>query len=74
MPAARLAAEIDLCALLKEFDLVPSTSEARRMIQANAVEINGAKISALKVTLQHKAGDELVVKVGKKKFAKLKVV
>ena len=60
-------------ALLKEFDLAPSTSEARRLIQANAVEIAGSKITQLKVVFKFKAGDEVILKVGKKKFAKLRV-
>lgn len=70
-PAAHFAAEIDIAVLLKECDLVASTSDARRLIQSQAVEIAGSKVSALRATLGFKAGQEIVVKVGKKKFAKL---
>jgi tyrosyl-tRNA synthetase len=68
---SRFAEEVDVTHLLKEIEMVPSTSEARRLLQANAVEIAGAKVSNLRVKFDFKAGDEIVVKVGKKKFAKL---
>lgn len=67
----RFAEEIDVAALLKEFDLVGSTSDARRLIQGNAVEIAGAKITRTRMKFEFKAGDAIVMKVGKKKFAKL---
>jgi tyrosyl-tRNA synthetase len=70
---ARFQNEVDVPTLLKEFDLVPSTSEARRLLQSNAVEINGEKITQIKATFAFAAGQDVVVKVGKKKFAKLKV-
>jgi tyrosyl-tRNA synthetase len=72
--AAQLQSETDICALLKEFALVESTSEARRLLQSNAVEIAGSKVKDLKMKFTCKPGDELILKVGKKKFAKLKVV
>jgi tyrosyl-tRNA synthetase len=71
LPAARFTEEVDITHLLKELDLVPSTSEARRLIQSNAVEIQSAKVSAIRAKLSVKSGDEVIVKVGKKKFAKL---
>lgn len=67
----RFAVEVDVPALLKEFDLVPSTSEARRLLQSNAVEIAGSKVTQLRMQFGFKTGDEVIVKVGKKKFAKL---
>lgn len=70
---SKFAGEIDLPALLKEYDMVPSTSEARRLIQSNAVEVKGEKATNFKMKLNVKAGDEIVLKVGKKKFAKLVV-
>ena len=70
---SKFAAEIDVASLLKEFDLVPSTSEARRLIQSNAVEIAGRKVTQLKATFNFKAGDDVILKVGKKKFAKLRI-
>lgn len=71
MPADRFSGEIDVSAFLKELDLVPSTSEARRLLQSNAVEIAGAKVTQPRATFSFKAGEEVIVKVGKKKFAKL---
>jgi tyrosyl-tRNA synthetase len=73
LPAARFAVEIDVPAFLKELDLVPSTSEARRLMQGNAVEIAGAKATQVRAVLGFKAGESVVVKVGKKKFAKVHV-
>lgn len=71
--ASKFAAEIDVSSLLKEFDLVPSTSEARRLIQSNAVEIAGEKVTQPRAKFSFKAGDEVILKVGKKKFAKLRI-
>ncbi len=71
--SAKLATEIDIPSFLKEYDLVPSTSEARRLIQGGGVEVNSAKVTAIKQKFNVKSGEELIVKVGKKKFARFKV-
>jgi tyrosyl-tRNA synthetase len=71
--SSKLAAEIDIPAFLKEYDLVPSTSEARRLIQGGGVEVNSAKVTAIKQKFDVRSGGELIVKVGKKKFARFKV-
>ncbi len=65
-------AALDLPGLLKQLGLVPTTSEARRLITGNAVEINSEKISDLKHKINPKKSDEWIFKVGKKKFAKVK--
>jgi tyrosyl-tRNA synthetase len=54
--------------LLKQANLVPSTSEAMRNVEQGGVKIDGVTISdkALKVP----AGT-MVVQVGKRKFAKI---
>jgi tyrosyl-tRNA synthetase len=70
-PVSKFSGEIDLGGFLKECNLVDTSSEARRLVQSNAVEIAGAKVSTLKAKFDFKAGDEIVLKVGKKKFAKL---
>ncbi len=67
-------ASLDLPGILKQLGLVPTTSEARRLIAANAVEINSEKISDLKYKLNAKSSDEWIFKLGKKKFAKVKFV
>jgi tyrosyl-tRNA synthetase len=71
--SSKLASEIDIPAFLKEYDLVPSTSEARRLIQGGGVEVNSSKVTAIKQKFDVKSGGELIVKVGKKKFARFKV-
>ncbi len=60
-----------ICKLLKETGFVPSTSEARRMIKANAVSVNKKKIQ----NDQERIGKGThVIKVGKKKIAKVEIV
>ncbi len=64
--------ELELPGLLKQLGLAPTTSEARRLITANAVEINSEKVTDLKYKIAAKVSDEWIFKVGKKKFAKVK--
>jgi tyrosyl-tRNA synthetase len=61
-------APLGIAALLKQAGLVPSNSEAMRMIEQGGVKIDGAPVSdkGLKVL----AGS-LVVQVGKRKFARV---
>ncbi len=73
LPASRFTSAVDVPALLKELDLVPSTSEARRLLQSNAVEIAGSKVTEVSLALKVSSGDAIVIKVGKKKFARLKI-
>ncbi|MCM2281109.1 MAG: tyrosine--tRNA ligase, partial [Bdellovibrionaceae bacterium] len=70
VPVARFQGEIDVAALLKDFELAPSTSDARRLIQGGAVEIGGEKIKEIRVKWNGQPGQDIVVKAGKKKFAK----
>ena len=58
--------------LLKDAGLCSSTSEAMRMIQQGAVKIDGDKVDdkSLKIT----SGTEGVFQVGKRKFARIKLV
>lgn len=67
----------DIAALLKDWGMAASTSEARRLIEGGGLEIAGEKVRELKLDLTTKftvkAGQDLVVKAGKKKFLKLKV-
>ena len=72
IPALRLAgAPLAIGALLKQASLVPSTSEAMRLIEQGGVRIDGAVVSdkALKV-----AAGTCVVQVGKRKFARVTLV
>jgi tyrosyl-tRNA synthetase len=55
--------------LLKQLDLVPSTTEANRLIEQGGVKVNGDRVSdrALKLA----KGGTYVVQVGKRKFARV---
>ncbi len=61
--------EIAIANLLREAQLVPSTSEAMRMIKQGAVKIDGERIDDPKQLI--KAGAEHVFQVGKRKFARV---
>ena len=58
--------------LLKEAGLVSSTSEAIRMIGQGAVKIDGEKVIDAKIELA--ADEEHVYQVGKRKFARVKLL
>ena len=59
-----------ICKVLLDYDMVKSTSEARREIKAGAVRIDGEKISDENFKL--KSGI-YVLQIGKRKFLKVKV-
>ncbi|MGL5006135.1 MAG: tyrosine--tRNA ligase [Plesiomonas sp.] len=60
---------IAIANLLKEAELVASTSEALRMIKQGGVKIDGEKVDDAKLTLS--AGNTAVYQVGKRKFARV---
>lgn len=62
-----------ICKLMAELGLTSSTSEARRLIEQNAVERDGEKISDVQLKLNLKKDDELILKAGKKKFLRVRV-
>jgi tyrosyl-tRNA synthetase len=69
IPEVALAgAPLAIGALLKQAGLVPSTSEAMRLVEQGGVRIDGATVSdkALKV-----AAGTCIVQVGKRKFARI---
>jgi tyrosyl-tRNA synthetase len=69
MPAVALSgAPLALGALLKQAGLVPSTSEAMRMVEQGGVRIDGAVVSDKALKL---AAGTCVVQVGKRKFARV---
>ncbi len=73
VPASRVQGEIDVAGFLKELGAVASTTDARRLIDTGSVLFGDAPIRSVKASLNLKAGTEVVLKVGKKKFFKLKV-
>jgi tyrosyl-tRNA synthetase len=62
-----------ICALMKNANLAPSTSEARRLIAGGAVQIDGNKIENDQLKIDLKVGLQMVIKAGKKKFVKVVV-
>ena len=60
-----------ICQALLDAGLEPSTSQARRDIKQNAVSIDQQKISDEKLNLEV---GEYILQVGKKRFAKVKVI
>ena len=63
--------ELAIANLLKDAELVNSTSDAMRMIKQGAAKMDGEKIADTKLRLP--AGTEAVFQVGKRKFAKVTV-
>jgi tyrosyl-tRNA synthetase len=62
-----------ICALMKTAGLAPSTSEARRLVQGRAVEIDGSKVEDEQLKISLSSGLSMVLKAGKKKFVKVVV-
>ena len=63
---------IGIAQLLKQAGLTPSTSEALRMIDQGGVKIDGEKVSDRALVLP--IGTDAVLQVGKRKFARVKVI
>lgn len=63
--------DIWLPALLKELQLVASTSDGKRMVAQGAVKMDGAAVTEERHTFA--AGKEIVLQCGKRKFIKLVV-
>ncbi len=64
--------QIPIANLLKQAQLVRSTSEALRMLKSGAVKIDGVKITDKH--LQIAPGTENIYQVGKRRFAKVKIL
>ena len=63
---------LPIAQVLKQAGLVPSTSEALRMIDGGGVRLNSEKVSDK--NLQLRAGETVVLQVGKRKFARITLV
>ena len=57
--------------VLKQANLVPSTTEAQRMIEQGGVKVDGAQVSDRALRLKPGAG--VVIQVGKRKFARVRL-
>jgi tyrosyl-tRNA synthetase len=72
MPEVKLYASPDgmvIAQVLKQGGLTDSTSEALRMIEQGGVKLNGEKVSDKALKLR--AGETVVLQVGKRKFARV---
>lgn len=58
--------------LLKDLGLTASTSESNRMVQQGGVKIDGEKVEEQRLAL--KSGSVHILQVGKRKFAKVKLI
>ena len=63
--------EIAIANLLKEANLVGSTSDAYRMIKQGAAKIDGEKVTDRNLVIS--SGNTAIYQVGKRKFAKVSV-
>ncbi|EPP8196384.1 tyrosine--tRNA ligase [Campylobacter lari] len=71
MPSFALEGSIWLAKAIVECKMESSTSAARRLINSNAVSVNGEKVQDEQYQLE---SGEYILQVGKRKFAKLKVI
>jgi tyrosyl-tRNA synthetase len=62
---------LPVVAVLQAAGLVPSKSEARRLLTAGAVEVDGRKIASVYEQLE--SGRTYLVKVGKRRFSRVKI-
>ena len=60
-----------ICRLLVESQMVSSTSEAKRLIRSRAVKKNGVALTDETEHISLAPGDSFVLKVGKRRFAKI---
>ncbi|EAK6287342.1 tyrosine--tRNA ligase [Campylobacter lari] len=71
IPSFTLEGSIWLAKAIVECKMESSTSAARRLINSNAVSVNGEKVQDEQFQLEN---GEYILQVGKRKFAKLKVI
>ncbi|MFG6494662.1 tyrosine--tRNA ligase [Fictibacillus sp. UD] len=65
------AEKVSVIDLIVELEMLPSKSEARRMIGNRGVKINGEKVEDTNLLIQVEKG--MIVQVGKRKFVKIKI-
>ena len=67
----KTVSETAIVKVLKQAELVPSTNEATRLIEQGGVKVNGEKVSDKNLTLRR--GETVVIQVGKRKFARVRI-
>ncbi|MEJ5165816.1 MAG: tyrosine--tRNA ligase [Thermoanaerobaculia bacterium] len=65
--------EILFCKFLKDLNAISSVSEARRLISQGGVEIEGEKVTNPEIKLKDLNLKEFSLRIGKKKFLKVKL-
>jgi tyrosyl-tRNA synthetase len=65
---------MNLTALMVQAQLCASNSEASRLIQGGGVQMDNDKVSDIRMKVALKKGSEFILRAGKKKFIKVKVV
>ena len=70
MEEFKLTEEIQLLDILKISGFIRSKGEGRRLIKQNAIKLNG-KICGDELTALAPGCDEVVIKVGKRRFLKV---
>ena len=63
----------DILKLLLAAGLSSSRTEANRMLSQGAVSVDGEKLAAGQLELEAHAGDQLLFKVGKRRFARVTI-
>ncbi|MDF2595937.1 MAG: tyrosine--tRNA ligase [Clostridia bacterium] len=73
LSADELTANLDIITLLEKAKLVPSRSEARRLITQNGIKIDGIPVTdpALILTIDHFKDNSLMIQKGKKVFHRI---
>jgi tyrosyl-tRNA synthetase len=76
VPEFQMAAGADLALthLLVQTGLTASVSEAKRAIQGRAVEIDGVKVEDEQLKISMSKGSKILLKNGKRKFARVEVI
>ena len=67
----KTVSETAILKVLKQAELVPSTNEATRLIEQGGVKLNGEKVSDKNLMLRR--GETVVIQVGKRKFARIRI-
>jgi tyrosyl-tRNA synthetase len=70
MPSFDFPVLVNIIDVMIDAGLAPSKSEARRLIQQNGVKINGETVGSIDLKLS--TPGEVIVQVGKRKFARIK--
>jgi tyrosyl-tRNA synthetase len=72
IPEIKLAVgSYGLITIMKEHDLAPSASEARRLIQQGGVSLDGELVQDPTLEISIRGGENMVLKVGKRRFVRI---